>query len=131
MKQGLKHIVALLLMVLVLFAGCGGPNSATYTQVDGTEAQTMMEESDEYVIVDVRTPKEYAEMHVKGAINVPNENIGDEAIAELPDKEQRIFVYCRSGNRSKQASEKLAAMGYSNIVEFGGIKDWEGPTESE
>ena len=131
MKQGLKHIVALLLMVLVLFAGCGGPNSATYIQVDGTKAQTMMQESDEYVIVDVRTPKEYAKMHVKGDINVPNESIGDEAIAELPDKEQQIFVYCRSGRRSKQASEKLAAMGYSNIVEFGGIKDWEGPTESE
>lgn len=131
MKQRLKHIIALLLMVLVLFTGCGGPGSATYTQVDGAKAQTMMKESDEYIIVDVRTPKEYAEMHVKGAINVPNESIGDEAIAELPDKEQQIFVYCRSGRRSKQASDKLAAIGYSNIVEFGGIEDWEGPTESE
>lgn len=131
MKQRLKHIIALLLMVLVLFTGCGGLGSATYTQVDGAKAQTMMKESDEYIIVDVRTPKEYAKMHIKGAINVPNESIGDEAVAELPDKEQQIFVYCRSGRRSKQASDKLAAIGYSNIVEFGGIEDWEGPTESE
>ena len=74
------------------------------------------------------TPEEYAEAHIPQAINVPNEEIGEDAIAELQDKDQLILIYCRSGNRSKQAAEKLAAQGYTNIVEFGGIHDWDGET---
>jgi len=62
---------------------------------------------------------------------VPNETIGDDEITELPDKEQMIMVYCRSGNRSRQASEKLAALGYTNVYEFGGINSWTGETVSE
>ena len=76
--------------------------------------------------MDVRREDEFAEGHIRGAINVANESIGAEDPAELPDKEQLIYVYCRSGNRSKQAAEKLAALGYTNIVEFGGIIDWTG-----
>ena len=82
------------------------------------------------VLLDVRTPEEYREGHIPGAINIPNETIGTEDIPELPDKEQLILVYCRSGNRSKQASEKLVKLGYTNIVEFGGINDWTGETVS-
>ena len=69
--------------------------------------------------------------HIPNAINIPNENIGLTEISELPNKEQLILVYCRSGNRSKQASEKLVKLGYTNIVEFGGINDWFGETVSE
>ena len=88
----------------------------------------MMEEEKDYLILDVRTPEEYEEAHIPEAVNVPNETIGTEEIPELPDKEQLIFVYCRSGNRSKQASQKLADLGYTNIIEFGGINDWNGDT---
>ncbi|MFR3233422.1 MAG: rhodanese-like domain-containing protein [Blautia producta] len=88
----------------------------------------MMEEEEDYLILDVRTPEEYEEAHIPEAVNVPNETIGTEEIPELPDKEQLIFVYCRSGNRSKQASQKLADLGYTNIIEFGGINDWNGDT---
>ena len=88
----------------------------------------MMEEESGYIILDVRTPEEFAEKHIPGAINVANETIGTDEIPELPDKDQLILVYCRSGNRSKQASEKLVALGYTNIVEFGGINDWPGET---
>ena len=70
------------------------------------------------------------EKHIPGAVNVPNEIIGSAGIPELPDKAQLILVYCRSGNRSKQAAEKLAKLGYTNIVEFGGIHDWTGETVS-
>lgn len=91
----------------------------------------MMEEESGYIILDVRTPEEFGEKHIPGAVNIPNETIGTEEIPDLPDKEQLILVYCRSGNRSKQASEKLADLGYTNIVEFGGINDWEGETTSE
>ena len=94
------------------------------------EAVTLMEEETGYIILDVRTAQEYSEKHIPGAINIPNETIGTEDIPELPDKEQLILVYCRSGNRSKQASEKLVKLGYTNIVEFGGINDWTGETVS-
>ena len=92
--------------------------------------RSMMEEKNDYIILDVRTPEEFAEKHIPDAINIPNETIGTEEIPELPDKEQLILVYCRSGNRSKQASEKLVRLGYTNIVEFGGINDWPGETVS-
>ena len=94
------------------------------------EAVAMMAEDKDYIILDVRRPDEYAEKHIPGAINVPNEAIGNEEIPELPDKSQLIMVYCRSGNRSKQASEKLVALGYTNIVEFGGINSWTGDVVS-
>ena len=90
------------------------------------EAIQIMNSQDGYLILDVRRPDEFAVGHIPGAINVPNEDIGDEEITQLPDKNQLILVYCRSGNRSKQASAKLVALGYTNIVEFGGILDWPG-----
>ena len=89
-----------------------------------------MEEESDYIILDVRTPEEFADQHIPDAINIPNETIGTEETSELPDKEQLILVYCRSGNRSKQASDKLVGLGYTNSVEFGGINDWPGETVS-
>ena len=90
----------------------------------------MMAQEKDYIILDVRTPQEYNMGHIPHAILIPNETIGKEQIPALPDKDQLILVYCRSGNRSKQASEKLVALGYTNIVEFGGINDWPGETVS-
>jgi rhodanese-related sulfurtransferase len=90
------------------------------------EAVAIMEEESEYIILDVRRPDEFAAGHIPNAINVPNESIGTTEIPELPNKEQMILVYCRSGRRSKEASEKLVKLGYSNILEFGGILDWKG-----
>ena len=123
----MKKFIPLLLSVLFL-AGCALPagQEVSYRQINMDEAITMMEEESSYIILDVRTPEEFADKHIPGAINIPNETISTEEIPELPDKDQLILVYCRSGNRSKQASEKLAALGYTNIVEFGGINDWPG-----
>ena len=124
----MKKIIPFL-MALLLLAGCGAQSEeSTYRQVNAEEADSMMEEESGYIILDVRTAQEYSEKHIPGAINIPNETIGTEDIPELPDKEQLILVYCRSGNRSKQASEKLVKLGYTNIVEFGGINDWTGET---
>ena len=126
----MKKIIPFL-MALLLLAGCGAQSEeSTYRQVNAEEADSMMEEESSYIILDVRTAQEYSEKHIPGAINIPNETIGTEDIPELPDKEQLILVYCRSGNRSKQASEKLVKLGYTNIVEFGGINDWTGETVS-
>ena len=120
-----------ILMMLLLLTGCGAQSSETsYRQIYMEEAVTMMEEETGYIILDVRTAQEYSEKHIPGAINIANESIGTEDIPALPDKEQLILVYCRSGNRSKQASEKLVKLGYTNIVEFGGINDWTGETVS-
>ena len=124
----MKKILPIFLVALLL-AGCAAPvEEITYRQVNMDEAITMMEEGSGYIILDVRTPEEFAQKHIPGAINVANETIGTDEIPELPDKDQLILVYCRSGNRSKQASEKLVALGYTNIVEFGGINDWPGET---
>ena len=126
----MKKIIPFL-MALLLLAGCAEqPKESTYRQITMDEAVTMMEEESGYLILDVRTAEEYSEKHIPGAINIPNETIGTEDIPELPDKEQLILVYCRSGNRSKQASAKLVKLGYTNIVEFGGINDWQGETVS-
>ena len=103
----------------------------SYTQISMEEALVMMEKEIDYIILDVRTAEEFAQKHIPDAINIPNETIGSEELAELPDKNQLILVYCRSGNRSKQASEKLVALGYTKIYEFGGINDWTGETVSE
>ena len=108
---------------VMLLSGCG---SASYTQISQDEAMKMMQEQTDCLIVDVRRPDEFAEGHIAGAVNVPNETIEDEASDALPDKEQTLFIYCRSGNRSKEASQKLADMGYTNVYEFGGINTWEG-----
>ncbi len=124
----MKKIIPFL-MALLLLAGCGAQSEeSTYRQVNAEEADSMMEEETGYIILDVRTAQEYSEKHIPGAINIPNETIGTEDIPELPDKEQLILVYCRSGNRSKQASEKLVKLGYTNIVEIGGINSWPGET---
>ena len=103
---------------------------ATYRQVSMEEAMELMETEENYIILDVRRQEEYDEKHSTGAILVPNETIGTKDIPELPDKDQMILVYCRSGNRSKQAAEKLVALGYTNIIEFGGINDWPGEVET-
>ena len=127
----MRKIIPFFLSLLIL-AGCSVPmeQEASYRQISMDEAVTMMETESNYIILDVRTPEEFAEKHIPHAINIPNETIGTEEIPELPDKEQMILVYCRSGNRSKQASEKLVRLGYTNIVEFGGINDWPGETVS-
>ena len=116
---------------LMLLSSCGDPGSSSsgYRQISMDEAVKMMKDEKDYIILDARRPDEYAEGHIPGAINVPNEEIGTAEIAELPDKSQMILVYCRSGRRSKEASEKLVKLGYTNIVEFGGILDYKGEIE--
>ena len=126
----MKKLIPILLSAL-MFTGCAATNNSqtnTYRQIAMDEAVDMMAQETGYIILDVRRPDEFAAGHIPNAINVPNESIGTSDIPELPDKDQLIMVYCRSGRRSKEASEKLAKLGYTNIVEFGGILDWKGET---
>lgn len=128
----MKKIILIISLVFLL-AGCTAPDQKgnNFRQISMEEAASIMEEENDYIILDVRTESEFRERHIPNAINIPNEEIGTEEIESLPDKEQLILVYCRSGNRSKQASAKLVELGYSNIVEIGGINDWTGETVSE
>ena len=116
---------------LMLLSSCTTPGSSvhSYRQISMDEAVKMMKDEKNYIILDVRRPDEYAEGHIPGAINVPNEDTDTSDIAELPNKSQLILVYCRSGRRSKEAAAKLVKLGYTNIVEFGGILDWHGKIE--
>ena len=127
----MKKLLPIFISTLFL-VGCAVPaeQEISYRQITMDEAVAMMEEEEGYIILDVRTAAEFDEKHIPGAINIPNETIGTDAIPELPDKDQLILVYCRSGNRSKQASEKLVKLGYTNVVEFGGIIAWPGETET-
>ena len=123
----MKKLISIFLSAFML-TGCAGAGKRTntYRQIRMDEAVTMMAQETDYIILDVRRPDEFAAGHIPNAINVANETIGTAEISELPDKDQLIMVYCRSGRRSKEASEKLVKLGYTNIVEFGGILDWKG-----
>ena len=125
-----------MILLAIFLAGCGSPQVMdgsdmvrSYAQISPEEAMRMMQEDDGHVIVDVRRQDEYDAGHIPGAILISNESIGCDSPEALPDYDQVILVYCRSGNRSKQAAEKLAAMGYTNIVEIGGIETWPGEIE--
>ena len=123
-----KGLIIMLLISLSLFGmtACGGENGkvATYEQITAEQAKTIMDTEKDYVIIDARTEEEFAEGHIENAILIPEYEIKDRAQKELSDKEQLILVYCRSGRRSKIASEELVKLGYTNVKEFGGIIDW-------
>lgn len=101
-----------------------GSNSNSYQQVDTEAAKELMDTEDDYVILDARTQTEYDEGHIPGAILIPHDTVATAAENALPDKGQLILVYCRSGNRSKEASQALVDLGYTNVVEFGDINSW-------
>lgn len=129
----LKRILPPLLVLVIMLAGCGKsdadiPNN-TYEKITMSEGLARMKSDENYILLDVRRADEFEAGHIPGAVNLPNEEIGTEEIPSLPDKAQTIYIYCRSGNRSKQAADKLLALGYTNLIEFGGIIDYIGELE--
>lgn len=129
-----RRIVLLIAAAALLLGGCSDlffvPDKTgmvrDYVRISQETAAEMMRADDGHVVVDVRTLEEYREGHIPGAVCIPNESIGEERPPELPDPDQIILVYCRSGNRSKEAAAKLFNLGYQNVYEFGGIVDWTG-----
>ena len=122
-----KGLIIMLLISLSLFGltACqDGGNNVTYEQITPQQAKEIMDTEQDYIIVDARTEEEFAEGHIEDAILIPEYEIKDRAEKELPDKDALILVYCRSGRRSKIASEELVNLGYTNVKEFGGIIDW-------
>lgn len=145
-----KYFITIIVAIMLVLAGCScskeSDNSAntstltsvneekkdmtaknkTYKQISQEEAKEMMKKDDGHIIVDVRRQDEYDSGHIAGAILIPNESIGTSQPEQLKDLNQIILVYCRTGNRSKQAAQKLADIGYTNVYEFGGINTWDG-----
>ena len=134
----MKKLFCTAALMALLLTGCAGTaanavdspvtesSALSYFQISQDEAKQMMAKDDGHVVVDVRREDEYASGHIPGAILIPNESIGNEKPGELPDYDQIILIYCRSGRRSKEAAAKLVALGYTHIYEFGGIIDWTG-----
>ena len=128
----MRKRMAMVLFVLclsMLFVGCTDAEQEeqvmiSYEQISQEEANALMESETDYVILDVRTEEEFAEGYIAGAILIPNYAIKEKAESMLPDKDQLILVYCRSGRRSKLAASELVTLGYTNVKEFGGIIDW-------
>ena len=122
-------MVLFVLCLSMLFVGCTDAEQEeqvmiSYEQISQEEAKALMESETDYVILDVRTEEEFAEGYITGAILIPDYAIKEKAESMLPDKDQLILVYCRSGRRSKLAASELVTLGYTNVKEFGGIIDW-------
>lgn len=142
-------IIAIILIAVLICIGCfiyksSKTNKTTTTNNSTTTSAAktneirhvsmddivkIMDENKDYVIVDVRTPDEYKEGHIPNAINIPNETINETVYDKLKDKNQLILIYCRSGSRSRQAAYKMQKLGYTNLVDFGGIINWKGKIE--
>ena len=143
----MKKIIPAILTVFMLlaFAGCSaaGPENssssassqskslhedsnpiAVYKKITAQEAKSIMEKQSDVIILDVRTESEFAESHIKGAVLIPDNEIASKAGKALPDKNQTILVYCRSGRRSALAAQELVKLGYTGVQDFGGIIDW-------
>jgi len=120
-------------LILILLSACGqdkeNVQEAVYVNISAQQAKEIMDSQEGYIILDTRTQEEYEESHIPGAILIPHDHIMEQAESVLPNKEQLILVYCRSGRRSKLAADDLVKLGYTNIKEFGGIIDW--PYETE
>ena len=126
LKRNKRFLFVLLALALPIgCVGCSGGGSSAYVQISAAEAKALMDSESGYIIIDARTQEEYDEGHIPGAILIPEYEIANRAEKELPDKNQLILVYCRSGRRSKIAAEALAKLGYTNVKEFGGIIDWQ------
>jgi len=136
-----KFYAVMLLLLIIGLTACVNNNNDTnpspagetplqtdadssYKMISAEEAYQIMQDTDEYILLDVRTQEEFEEKRIEGAILIPYDEIGDRAETELPNKDAVILIYCRSGNRSKIAAAELCEMGYTNIYEFGGINDW-------
>ncbi len=120
----MKKIMIMFLILTIVLTGCNSnSNNVSYKKISAEEAKTIIDNED-VIILDVRTPEEYNSGHIENAVLLPVTEIPDKAEAVLADKEAKILVYCRSGNRSATAAKDLIKMGYTNVYDFGGINDW-------
>ena len=97
---------------------------ANHINIPPQEARRMMEGTESFTLLDVRTPQEYKQARIEGAKLIPVDELGSRAASEMPDKNKLVLVYCQSGMRADRAAKMLKQMGYVNVYNFGGIVDW-------
>ena len=123
-KRRIVSIIAALVF-LVAISGCSAEEKGSvYMNINAEKAKEMMDGLEKFVLLDARSEEEFSEGHIPGAMVIPHDEIEERAEAEIPEKDVPVFVYCRSGRRSKIAAEALVSLGYSEVYEFGGIIDW-------
>lgn len=120
----MRKILALVVLIVAICTGCGA--AGTYRHLTPEDAQKIIDTESDVIILDVRTPEEYAKSHIPDAVLLPVEEIRQGNFALLPDKNQKILVYCWTGRRAGEAAKILVENGYKNICEFGGLVDWNG-----
>lgn len=133
-ERAMKVLAWIVMALALTMGGCSGTeplqeNSRGYVKITPQEAKKIIDSDKDIILLDVRTPEEYNEKHIPGSVLIPVDDIRQKAEGILKDKNAKILIYCRSGRRSAIAAEELAAMGYGNLYDFGGIIDW--PYETE
>ena len=118
---------ALMIFIVSMFTGCG--EKATYKHVTFDEAQKVLADNPDGIIVDVRTVDEYEKKHIPHATNIPLENLREGKFEQIPDKNQTLLLYCWTGRRAQDAAQVLVDKGYKKVYEMGGIVDWTGKLE--
>ena len=117
-------LFSLCLIFLIKLSACASAEP-TYTRISGEQAHMMMQDLDNFILLDVRTYEEFRRSRIEGAVLIPHNEIFSRADNELPDRNVLILIYCRSGSRSEIAANELIAMGFTNVYDFGGIEtDW-------
>lgn len=132
-----KIFLSLIVVFVFVFTSCfargngsAGENMKSFKSVSMSEGLNLMKNDKDFVLLDVRTPEEFADGHIPGAVQLTNETFTKQDAENLiADKNQTVYVYCRSGRRSKNSSQKLVNFGYTNVIEIGGIASYSGPIE--
>lgn len=127
----MKRLIIIMFILTIILTGCNSMNNkdinntekTEYKKISAVDAKNIID-SEDVIILDVRTPGEYNDGHIENSLLLPVTEIPNKAAETLPDKDAKILVYCRSGNRSATAAKELITMGYTNVYDFGGINSW-------
>ncbi len=126
----MKKIYHLLLLIVVII--CSACQAKTdIRSIEGETVYQMLQNKEDFVLVDVREVDEYKEGHIPHSMLIPLGTIESDFQSKVPSKDKKIVIYCRSGRRSKEAYAKITALGYTDVYDLGGIQDWSYDIEKE
>lgn len=140
MKKFIKAYSTYIIITIIIstLVGCGSnknldesknsieKTNIVSTKISANEAKEIINNEEDVIILDVRTLEEYSSGHIINSILIPVDELGKDSESKLKDKNQKILVYCRSGNRSNKAAKILVDLGYTKVYDFGGINNWNG-----
>lgn len=125
MIDKLMKIITIMLLITIPVSSCSKEiENVNYKTINAEETKAIIDAEENIVILDVRTKAEFDDGHIPNAILIPDAKLKEEVEIKIPDKDTKILIYCRSGNRSAKSAKHLIEMGYNNVFDFGGIIDW-------